>query len=142
MTMQPHTDMLRALAARMSGATGVPLSQFGVMTDSGPSSSEAIMAAESELVIEAKNACRAIGVQLRKAARDIAILNTDSDITRLLVDKRKAETRSVLDSLVNGGNKDDGQPATGTAASQPSSGGGTGTPRSGETVGDAATAQP
>lgn len=47
MTMQPHTDMLRALAARMSGATGVPLSQFGVMTDSGPSSSEAIMAAES-----------------------------------------------------------------------------------------------
>ena len=26
MTMQPHTDMLRALAARMSGATGVPLS--------------------------------------------------------------------------------------------------------------------
>lgn len=195
MTMQPHTDMLRALAARMSGATGVPLSQFGVMTDSGPSSSEAIMAAESELVIEAKNACRAIGVQLRKAARDIAILNgtsedsdelnrlqvnwrdperpsqaalsdaivkqvtaipwlansdvvleklgyTDSDITRLLADKRKAETRSVLDSLVNGGNKDDGQPATGTAASQPSSGGGTGTPRSGETVGDAATAQP
>lgn len=195
MTMQPHTDMLRALAARMSGATGVPLSQFGVMTDSGPSSSDAIMAAESELVIEAKNACRAIGVQLRKAARDIAILNgtsadsdeldrlqvnwrdperpsqaalsdaivkqvtaipwlansdvvleklgyTDSDITRLLADKRKAETRSVLDSLVNGGNKDDGQPATGTATGQPSSGGGTGTPRSGETVGDAATAQP
>lgn len=188
MTMQPHTDMLRALAARMSGATGVPLSQFGVMTDSGPSSSEAIMAAESELVIEAKNACRAIGVQLRKAARDIAILNgtsedsdeldrlqvnwrdperpsqaalsdaivkqvtampwlansdvileklgyTDSDITRLLVDKRKAETRSVLDSLVNGGNKDDGQPATGPAASQPSQSGGTGAPRSGETVG-------
>ena len=153
------------------------------------------MAAESELVIEAKNACRAIGVQLRKAARDIAILNgtsedsdeldrlqvnwrdperpsqaalsdaivkqvtaipwlansdvvleklgyTDSDITRLLVDKRKAETRSVLDSLVNGGNKDDGQPATGPAASQPSQSGGTGAPRSGETVGDAATAQP
>ena len=66
---------------------------------------------------------------------------TDSDITRLLVDKRKAETRSVLDSLVNGGNKDDGQPATGPAASQPSQSGGTGAPRSGETVGDAATAQ-
>lgn len=195
MTMQPHTDMLRALAARMSGATGVPLSQFGVMTDSGPSSSEAIMAAESELVIEAKNACRAIGVQLRKAARDIAILNgtsedsdelnrlqvnwrdperpsqaalsdaivkqvtaipwlansdvileklgyTDSDITRLLADKRKAETRSVLDSLVNGGNKDDGQPTAESATGQPNQGGGTGSPRSGETVGDAATAQP
>ena len=98
MTMQPHTDMLRALAARMSGATGVPLSQFGVMTDSGPSSSDAIMAAESELVIEAKNACRAIGVQLRKAARDIAILNgtsEDSDeLDRLQVNWRDPERPS------------------------------------------------
>ena len=49
MTMQPHTDMLRALAARMSGATGVPLSQFGVMTDSGPSSSDAIMRRKANL---------------------------------------------------------------------------------------------
>ena len=64
---KPHSEAVaRERLKRMSGATGVPLSQFGVMTDSGPSSSDAIMAAESELVIEAKNACRAIGVQLRK----------------------------------------------------------------------------
>lgn len=67
---------------------------------------------------------------------------TDEQITRLLNDKRKSETRSALDSLISGGNKDDGQPTAGTAASQPNQGGGTGSPRSGETVGDTAAAQP
>lgn len=75
MTMQPHSDMLRALAGRFSGATGVPMAQLGVMTDSGPSSAEAIAASETELVIEARNTCDAFGAQLCKAAKDMAALN-------------------------------------------------------------------
>ncbi|WP_240541900.1 phage portal protein [Bifidobacterium simiarum] len=74
MTMAPHTDMLRALAGRLSGATGVPMAQLGVLTDSGPSSGEAIAAAETELVIEARNTCDAFGSQLRRAAIDMAKL--------------------------------------------------------------------
>lgn len=153
MTMQPHADMLRTLAGRMSGATGVPMSQLGVMTDSGPSSADAIAAQESELVVEARDACRSIGMQLKRAARDIAVLNgtpkddpqlaalsvnwrdperpsqaavsdavtkqiqaipwladstvtleklgyTDSDITRLLSDKRRQESRDTLATLL------------------------------------------
>ncbi|WP_175578242.1 phage portal protein [Bifidobacterium jacchi] len=78
MTMAPHTDMLRALAGRFSGATGVPMAQLGVMTDSGPSSADAIAASETELVIEARNTCEAFGAQLCKAASDMAILNGTS----------------------------------------------------------------
>lgn len=75
MTMAPHTDMLRALAGRLSGATGVPMAQLGVLTDSGPSSGEAIAAAETELVIEARYTCEAFGKQLRRAALDMALLS-------------------------------------------------------------------
>lgn len=153
MTMQPHSDQLRVLAARMSGATDIPMAKLGVMTDSGPSSADAIAAGESDLVIEAKNTCDAFGVQLRRMAKDIALLNNgddiddkqlaalavnwrdperpsrasradailkqvqaipwlaecdvileelgydDAKITRLLASKRKADARSVLDSL-------------------------------------------
>ncbi|KAA8820281.1 phage portal protein [Bifidobacterium rousetti] len=87
MTMAPHTDMLRALAGRFSGATGVPMAQLGVLTDSGPSSAEAIAAAETELAIEARNTCEAFGAQLRRAAKDmlrIASESVDEDSLRNL----------------------------------------------------------
>lgn len=160
MTMQPHTDMLRALAARMSGATGVPMAQFGVMTDSGPSSADAIEASETELVIEARNTCDAFGSQLRRAAKDMAVLAghtvdaqelrtlkvnwknperpsmsaqsdailkqvqalpwladspvileqlgyDDATVSRLLSDKSRAQSGSVLDRLLNAGDDAD-----------------------------------
>ncbi|PLS31561.1 Phage portal protein, SPP1 Gp6-like [Bifidobacterium margollesii] len=98
MSMQPHTDMLRALAGRFSGATGVPMAQLGVMTDSGPSSAEAIAAAETELVIEARNTCDAFGSQLRRAAQDMAVLNGvspgDEALRHLKVNWRNPERPS------------------------------------------------
>ncbi|MBW3079889.1 phage portal protein [Bifidobacterium saguinibicoloris] len=98
MTMQPHSDMLRALAGRFSGATGVPMAQLGVMTDSGPSSADAIAASETELVIEARNTCDAFGGQLRKAARDMAVLNGadpgDEALRNLKVNWRNPERPS------------------------------------------------
>lgn len=98
MTMQPHTDMLRALAGRFSGATGVPMAQLGVMTDSGPSSAEAIAASETELVIEARNTCDAFGDQLCKAAQDMAVLNgtspDDEALNNLKVNWRDPERPS------------------------------------------------
>ncbi|NMM99336.1 phage portal protein [Bifidobacterium olomucense] len=98
MTMQPHSDMLRALAGRFSGATGVPMAQLGVMTDSGPSSADAIAAAETELVIEARNTCDAFGAQLRKAAKDMAVLNganpDDPALRNLQVNWRNPERPS------------------------------------------------
>ena len=50
-SMQPHTDYMRALAARFSGETNVPISTLGVIHDQ-PASAEAIYAASEPLIIE------------------------------------------------------------------------------------------
>lgn len=50
-SMQPHTDYMRALAARFSGETNVPVSQLGVIHDN-PSSAEAITQANEPLIME------------------------------------------------------------------------------------------
>lgn len=51
LSMQPHMDYMRSLAAQFSGATGVPLSSLGVVTDN-PSSAEAIYAGKEDAVVD------------------------------------------------------------------------------------------
>lgn len=68
-SMQPHIDYMRALAARFSGETNVPLSELGVVTDN-PSSAEAIYAAKEALVIDAQN----LNADNGDALRDVAIM--------------------------------------------------------------------
>ena len=53
-TMQPHTEYMRALAARFSGETNVPISNLGVIHDN-PASAEAIYAASEPLIIEVED---------------------------------------------------------------------------------------
>lgn len=53
LSMQPHVDYMRSLAAQFSGATNVPLSALGVVSDN-PSSAEAIYAAKEDIVIDAQ----------------------------------------------------------------------------------------
>ena len=53
-SMQPHTEYFRALAARFSGETNVPISVLGVIHDN-PSSAEAIYAASEPLIIECED---------------------------------------------------------------------------------------
>lgn len=48
-SLQPHIDLKRDLAAEFSGITGIPMSELGVVHDN-PSSGEAIDAAEKPLV--------------------------------------------------------------------------------------------
>lgn len=50
-SMQPHVDYMRSLAAQFSGTTGVPLSSLGVVTDN-PSSAEAIYAGKEDAVVD------------------------------------------------------------------------------------------
>ena len=66
-SMQPHIDYMRSLAARFSGATNVPLSSLGVVSDN-PSSAEAIYAAKEDLVIDAQNLNDTNGLALRNVA--------------------------------------------------------------------------
>lgn len=51
LTMQPHTEYMRNLAALFSSSTGVPLSSMGVVTDN-PSSAEAIYAAKEDAIVD------------------------------------------------------------------------------------------
>lgn len=51
LSMQPHIDYMRALAASFSGATGVPLSSLGVVHDN-PSSAEAILASKEDAIVD------------------------------------------------------------------------------------------
>ena len=66
-SMQPHTDYMRALAARFSGETNVPVSTLGVLHDQ-PASAEAIYAANEGLVIE----CEDLNEGNRDSLRSIA----------------------------------------------------------------------
>src|SRR5690606_9676835 len=52
MSMQPHNEHLRSIAARFCAETSLPLSSIGIVQDN-PSSAEAIYAAKEDLVIEA-----------------------------------------------------------------------------------------
>ncbi len=65
--MTPHTEYMRSLAAQFSGATNVPLSELGVVSDN-PSSAEAIYAAKEPLVIDADNLNASNGAALRNVA--------------------------------------------------------------------------
>lgn len=53
-SMQPHTDYMRALAARFSGETNIPVSQLGVIHDN-PSSADAISQANEPLIMEVQD---------------------------------------------------------------------------------------
>lgn len=69
LSMQPHIDYMRSLAAQFSGATNVPLSALGVVSDN-PSSAEAIYAAKEDLVIDAQ----ALNADNGRALANIAIM--------------------------------------------------------------------
>lgn len=67
LTMQPHIDYMRSLAAQFAGETDLPLSSLGVVSDN-PSSAEAIYAAKEDLVIDAQNLNRSNAQALRSVA--------------------------------------------------------------------------
>lgn len=78
MSMQPHIDYKRDLAAQFSGETCVPISELGVIHDN-PASAEAIYAAKESLVIEAEKMNEANGEALGTVARmALAILGNKS----------------------------------------------------------------
>lgn len=64
-SMQPHIDVMRNLATQFAGATCVPVSELGVISDN-PSSAEAIYAAKEALVIEAESSLNASNAQSLK----------------------------------------------------------------------------
>lgn len=77
-SMQPMTDHFRNLCAKMSAATGIHVSQFGLVHDQ-PASAEAIYAENSPLIRKVKAWHSEVGDTLTDVA--IACLATERDTT-------------------------------------------------------------
>ena len=77
-SMQPMTDHFRNLCAKMSAATGIHVSQFGLVHDQ-PASAEAIYAENSPLIRKVKAWHSDVGDTLTDVA--IACLATEQDTT-------------------------------------------------------------
>lgn len=82
MSMQPHVEYMRSLAARFAGETGIPVSMLGIIHDN-PASAEAMYAASEELIIEAEALNRTNGRALRNIARLITAIRQDKRIGEL-----------------------------------------------------------
>lgn len=82
MSMQPHVDYMRSLAARFSGETSIPVSALGVIHDN-PSSAEAIYAAKEDLILEAESLNETNGNALRNIGMLVVAIMEDKSIKDL-----------------------------------------------------------
>ena len=67
-TISPHVEMLRLLATQFSAATGLTVTDTGVVNDANPTSSDAIMAQSQTLIATAQQLNIGNGVALRSIA--------------------------------------------------------------------------
>jgi hypothetical protein len=75
-TIQPHVDMMRLLATQFSAATGLSVTDTGVINDANPTSSEAIIAQTQTLIGMAEQLNQSNGDSLRiVAVMALAIAN-------------------------------------------------------------------
>lgn len=82
MSMQPHVDYLRSLAAQFAGETGIPISSLGVIHDN-PASAEAIYAAREDLIVEAESLNGTNGVALRNIGLLIHAIKNNTTVDEL-----------------------------------------------------------
>ena len=67
-TLNPHIEMMRMLATQFSAATGLSVTDTGIVNDANPTSSEAIIAQEQTLINMAEELNKGNGEALRNIA--------------------------------------------------------------------------
>lgn len=88
-SITPHVEMVRVLATQFSAATGLTVTDTGVVNDANPTSSDAILAQSQTLVSMAEQLNASNGDALREIAlMAIAIIN--SSTIESLTDEQKA----------------------------------------------------
>lgn len=75
MSMQPHSDQLRSIAMMFAGETSIPPSRLGIIHDN-PSSAEAILAEEADLITSAEQSYPAFARARKSVVLDAAALLT------------------------------------------------------------------
>ena len=87
-TIQPHVDMMRLLATQFSAATGLSVTDTGVVNDANPTSSEAIIAQTQTLIGMAEQLNRSNGNSLRIIAVMALAIANDSTMEELGEDRQ------------------------------------------------------
>lgn len=87
-TISPHTEMLRVLATQFSAATGLTVTDTGVVNDANPTSSDAILAQSQTLVAMAEELNAGNGDALRTIAL-MALAVANNTTVEALTDEQK-----------------------------------------------------
>lgn len=82
-TIQPHVDMMRLLATQFSAATGLSVTDTGVVNDANPTSSEAIIAQTQTLIGMAEQLNQSNGTALKTIALMALAIANDTTIEAL-----------------------------------------------------------
>ena len=82
-TIQPHVDMMRLLATQFSAATGLSVTDTGVVNDANPTSSEAIIAQTQTLIGMAEQLNQSNGNSLRIVAVMALAISNNSTMEEL-----------------------------------------------------------
>lgn len=95
-SLEPHIAMLRALATQFSAATGLTVTDVGVVNDANPTSSDAILAQSQTLVLMAEHLNTGNGDALQIIARMAQALARD-----VTLDELTDEEKSVIPHFKN-----------------------------------------
>ena len=87
-TIAPHVEMIRMLATQFSAATGLTVTDTGVVNDANPSSSDAILAQSQTLVAMAEQLNTGNGDALRTIALMALAVRNDTTIEGLSDEQR------------------------------------------------------
>lgn len=82
-TITPHVEMLRILATQFSAATGLTVTDTGVVNDANPTSSDAILAQSQTLVVMAEQLNASNGDSLRTIAQMALAIANDTTLEEL-----------------------------------------------------------
>lgn len=92
-TISPHIEMLRALATQFAAATGLTVSDTGVVNDANPTSSDAILAQSQTLVAMAEQLNTGNGDSLRTIALMALAVANSSTVEELSDEQRDVVAR-------------------------------------------------
>lgn len=87
-SIQPHVEMLRLLATQFSAATGLPVSDTGVINDANPTSSDAILAQTQTLVALATQLNASNGAALKNIALMAEAIAKNTNVDALSEDSK------------------------------------------------------
>lgn len=86
-SLEPHVQMLRMLATQFSAATGLTVTDTGVVNDSNPTSSDAILAQAQTLVLLAEQLNQGNAVALQKIIQMAQAINKKVPLEELTEDE-------------------------------------------------------